>query len=157
MGFELSKRSNNKLNTVDSRMQYVVREAIKLTKVDFGVICGKRTEGEQRKLVESGASQTMKSKHLDGIAVDLMAYVGSRASWELNLYDDIADAMAEAARKFDIGVCWGAAWATPSDPYPMDISKWDGSMEDAMNAYVDLRRSQGRRPFIDGPHFELIV
>jgi peptidoglycan L-alanyl-D-glutamate endopeptidase CwlK len=99
----------------------------------------------------------MKSKHLDGIAVDLMAYVGSRASWELNLYDDIADAMAEAARKFDIGVCWGAAWATPSDPYPMDISKWDGSMEDAMNAYVDLRRSQGRRPFIDGPHFELII
>ena len=157
MGFELSKRSNNKLNTVDSRMQYVVREAIKLTKIDFGVICGKRTEGEQRKLVESGASQTMKSKHLDGIAVDLMAYVGSRASWELNLYDDIADAMAEAARKFDIGVCWGAAWATPSDPYPMDISKWDGSMEDAMNAYVDLRRSQGRRPFIDGPHFELII
>jgi hypothetical protein len=28
-------------------------------------------------------------------------------------------------------------------------------MEDAMNSYIDLRRSQGRRPFIDGPHFEL--
>jgi hypothetical protein len=28
-------------------------------------------------------------------------------------------------------------------------------MEDAMNSYVDLRRSEGRRPFIDGPHFEL--
>ena len=24
----------------------------------------------------------------------------------------------------------------------------------AMNAYIDLRRSQSRRPFIDGPHFE---
>jgi hypothetical protein len=23
-------------------------------------------------------------------------------------------------------------------------------------AYIDLRRSQKRRPFIDGPHFELI-
>jgi len=23
-------------------------------------------------------------------------------------------------------------------------------------AYVDLRRSQGRRPFIDAPHFELM-
>lgn len=22
--------------------------------------------------------------------------------------------------------------------------------------YIDLRRSQGRRPFIDGPHFELM-
>ena len=29
-------------------------------------------------------------------------------------------------------------------------------LEDAMMAYVDLRRSQGRRPFIDGPHFELM-
>jgi hypothetical protein len=28
-------------------------------------------------------------------------------------------------------------------------------MEDAMNEYIDLRRSQGRRPFIDGPHFQL--
>jgi hypothetical protein len=28
-------------------------------------------------------------------------------------------------------------------------------MEDAMNSYVDLRRSQGKRPFIDGPHFEI--
>jgi len=25
-----------------------------------------------------------------------------------------------------------------------------------MNSYIDLRRSQGRRPFIDGPHFELM-
>jgi len=41
-------------------------------------------------------------------------------------------------------------------PYPMDIRKWDGTMEEAMNAYIDLRRSQGKRPFIDGPHFELI-
>ena len=30
------------------------------------------------------------------------------------------------------------------------------AMEDAMNEYVDLRRSQGRRPFIDAPHFEMM-
>jgi peptidoglycan L-alanyl-D-glutamate endopeptidase CwlK len=35
-----------------------------------------------------------------------------------------------------------------------DIAKWDGTMEQAMNAYIDLRRSQSRRPFIDGPHFQ---
>jgi hypothetical protein len=29
-------------------------------------------------------------------------------------------------------------------------------MEEAMNAYIDLRRSQSRRPFMDGPHFEKI-
>ena len=35
----------------------------------------------------------MKSKHIEGRALDLMAYVGSRASWEMKLYDDIADAV----------------------------------------------------------------
>jgi len=30
-------------------------------------------------------------------------------------------------------------------------------MESAMNDYIDTRRSQGRRPFIDAPHFELMI
>jgi peptidoglycan L-alanyl-D-glutamate endopeptidase CwlK len=111
-----------------------------------------RTLEEQRALVEKGASQTMKSKHLDGHAVDLMAYCGSRASWELNLYDDIADAMAEAAREVDVPIRWGAAWTVSN------IAQFHGgTMEDAMNSYIDERRSQNRRPFIDGPHFELMV
>jgi peptidoglycan LD-endopeptidase CwlK len=45
------------------------------------VICGLRTMEEQRVLVDKGASKTMRSKHLDGKAVDLMAYIGSRGSW----------------------------------------------------------------------------
>jgi len=151
MSYKLSERSMSKLQGVDPRMQDVVMEAITLTKVDFGVICGMRTEDEQRELVAKGASKTMKSKHLDGLAVDLMAYIGSRASWELNLYDDIADAMAEAARNNNVKIRWGAAWHVDS------IADWDFTMQDAMNSYVDLRRAQGRRPFIDGPHFELMV
>jgi peptidoglycan L-alanyl-D-glutamate endopeptidase CwlK len=151
MSYKLSERSMSKLQGVDPRMQDVVKDAITLTKVDFGVICGMRTEDEQRELVAKGASKTMKSKHLDGLAVDLMAYIGSRASWELNLYDDIADAMAEAARNNNVKIRWGAAWHVDS------IADWDFTMQDAMNSYVDLRRAQGRRPFIDGPHFELMV
>ena len=38
----------------------------------------------------------MKSKHIDGNAVDLMAYCNG-GRWELNLYDEIADAMKEGA------------------------------------------------------------
>lgn len=152
MTFRLSQRSIDRLDGVNEQLVGVVNRAISITKVDFGVICGLRTEAEQRALVESGASQTMKSKHLTGKAVDLMAYVGSRASWELNLYDEIADAMAESALSLGVKMRWGAAWTVD------DIAEWhDGgkTMEAAMNSYIDLRRSQGRRPFIDGPHFEL--
>ena len=151
MSYKLGKRSLEKLEGVDERMVAVVKYAINVTKQDFSVICGLRTIEEQKVLVAKGASQTMKSKHIDGLAVDLMAYVdGGR--WELNLYDEIADAMAEGARAVDVPIVWGAAWSVPN------IAQYlDGNMEDAMNSYIDLRRSQGRRPFIDGPHFELVV
>ncbi len=150
MSFKLSKRSISRLAGVNEDMVKVVTTAITLSKIDFGVICGLRTIEEQRELVAKGASKTMKSKHIDGNAVDLMAYIGSRASWELNLYDDIADAMKMAADEHDVQIRWGAAWHIP------DLREWDSTMQDAMNEYVDLRRSQGRRPFIDGPHFELM-
>ena len=149
MSFKLSSRSTANLDKVDSNLVAIVRMAILETKVDFGVICGLRTIEEQKVLVDKGVSQTMDSKHIAGRAVDLMAYVGSRASWELNLYDDIADSMKKASKLVDVPIRWGAAW------HIKDIAKYKGTMEDAMNEYIDLRRSQGRRPFIDGPHFEL--
>ena len=149
MAFSLSQRSLSKLEGVNEDLVQVVKRAIELTKIDFGVIYGMRTQEEQQKLFDSGKSQTMKSKHLTGDAVDLMAYVDGKASWELNLYDDLADAMKWAATEEGVVIRWGAAWHID------DISTWDGTMEEAMMAYIDLRRSEGRRPFIDGPHFEL--
>ena len=147
--FKLSKRSLERLEGVNPPLVEVVEKAITLTNIDFGVTCGLRTMEEQQALVDSGASQTMNSKHLEGNAVDVVAYVGSRITWELNVYDDIADAFKSAAQDLGVGIRWGAAWQIP------DIRDWDQSMEAAMNAYVDLRRGQGKRPFIDAPHFEL--
>ena len=155
MSFRLSQRSMDKLEGVHPAMTGVVERAIQLTKVDFGVTQGVRTLEEQKANVAAGRSQTMKSKHLlqdDGFshAVDVVAYVGSDVSWELNLYDDICDAFAEAATEVGAPIKWGAAWSEG------DIRSYEGSAENAMMAYVDLRRSQGRRPFIDAPHFELM-
>jgi peptidoglycan L-alanyl-D-glutamate endopeptidase CwlK len=150
MAFRLSKRSAGRLEGVNDDLVAVVKRAIELTKVDFGVTEGLRSVETQREYVAAGKSQTMKSKHLDGRAVDLVAYIGSSVSWELNLYDDIANAMRVAAIELDVPIKWGAAWSVG------DIRDFDGSMAEAMNEYIDLRRSQGRRPFIDGPHFEMM-
>jgi len=150
MSFKLSSRSTGRLGGIEPDLIEVVKAAIEITKVDFGVTCGMRTVQEQEALVASGASQTMKSKHLEGRAVDLVAYIGPNVTWALNKYDELADAMAAAAKQKGIALKWGAAWTVGN------IADWDGSMEDAMNAYVDVRRSQGRRPFIDAPHFEMM-
>ena len=152
--FSLSARSLDRLRGVNPKLQAVVRRAITLTKVDFGVIVGVRTLERQQELFDSKASQTMKSKHLAdedgyGSAVDLMAYVKGRGCWELNVYDDIADAMKEAAIEAQVAIRWGCAWQINN------ICDCDGTMEQAMNAYIDFKRISGKRPFLDGPHFEL--
>tara|TARA_B100000519_G_C14222770_1_gene428409 strand:+ start:408 stop:875 length:468 start_codon:yes stop_codon:yes gene_type:complete len=155
MAFSLSSRSRGKLEGVHPDMVKVVERAIELTKVDFGVTYGVRSKAEQEKLVASGRSQTMKSKHLiqdSGYshAVDVVAYDGSDVVWEINVYDDICDAFKQAAEENKVAIKWGAAWSEG------DIRSYPGTAEEAMMKYVDLRRSQGRRPFIDGPHFELM-
>jgi peptidoglycan LD-endopeptidase CwlK len=150
MSFKLSQRSLDKLEGVNPKLVAVVQKAILLTKIDFGVTYGLRTVEEQEKLVAAGRSQTMKSKHITGHAVDLMAYVDGKGCWELNVYDDLADAMAQAARDEGVAIRWGAAW------HINDIRMYKGTMEQAMLDYIDLRRSEGKRPFIDGPHFELM-
>jgi len=149
MTFKLSQRSLDRLEGVNEALVVVVKEAIKLSRIDFGVIEGLRTEETQRRYVDLGKSQTMTSKHLTGHAVDLMAYIDGQACWELNVYDDIADAMKAAAISNGVSIRWGAAWNIP------DIREWSDRMADAMNHYIDSRRSENRRPFIDAPHFEL--
>ena len=147
--FKLSKRSHDRLFGVDPRLVAVVNSAIGITKVDFGVTEGLRTRETQEMYVRTGKSQTMNSKHLTGEAVDLVAYVNGAVSWELNLYDEIAEAMRIAAKEHDLPLRWGAAWNIS------DIRKWEGSMEAAMNYYIDERRRMNRRPFIDAPHWEI--
>lgn len=147
--FRLSNRSKSRLEGVDPRLVECVHRAIKITSIDFGVTQGLRTLEEQKALFDRRATKTMNSKHLTGHAVDLVAYIGPRVSWELAVYDDIADAMQEAAIEVGVPIRWGGAWQIP------DIREWTNTMQFAQNKYVDLRRSQGRRPFIDAPHFEV--
>ena len=148
MSFKLSQRSLDRLKGLDQDLIDVVQRAIDITEIDFGVSEGLRTLERQKELVEKGASQTLKSKHLGGKAVDLVAYIGPRVSWELKVYDDVADAMRQAAKELDVTLRWGAAWHK-------NLTDTDMPSEDLMNEYIDLRRSQNRRPFIDAPHFEL--
>ena len=94
--------------------------------------------------------QTRQGKHFKAARCRRKAYCNG-GRWELNLYDEIADAMKEGAASCDVKLRWGAAWTID------DIGAFEGTAENAMNSYIDTRRSQSRRPFIDAPHFELML
>lgn len=149
MPYVLGAKSKLRLEGVNTKLVRVVERAIKISKQDFSVIEGLRTVERQRQLVAAGKSQTMSSNHITGRAVDLAPYVAGSISWDLHLFDEIADAMVKAAIEEGVAIRWGAAWNIP------DIRLWKSSMEEAMLYYIDEKRRQGARPFIDAPHFEL--
>ena len=50
--FELSDKSLQKLEGVNDKLCLTLLNAIKLTKIDFGITCGLRSKEEQEKLVK---------------------------------------------------------------------------------------------------------
>jgi peptidoglycan L-alanyl-D-glutamate endopeptidase CwlK len=107
MSFSLGERSRINLKGVDSRLVRVVEQAIKETTIDFTVTEGLRTPERQQQLVNDGFSQTMKSKHLTGHAVDLVALVDGKVSWDKKHYPEIARAMKKAADEQQVKIRWG--------------------------------------------------
>lgn len=150
MAYSFSERSLSKLQGVDKRLADVVKLAITYSDVDFGLTEGLRSPERQLELYNKGASQIAKGgTHVEGHAVDTVVYIGGIVSWDITLYDNIADAMKKAAIELDVPIRWGAAW------HINDIRDWKGTMQEAATDYIDFRRKQGQRPFIDGPHFEI--
>lgn len=73
--FKFGSSSLKKLEGVDKRLVEVLKEAISISPIDFTVVEGLRTLERQKELVREGRSKTMKSKHIDGNAVDVCACV----------------------------------------------------------------------------------
>ena len=116
--FSLSRRSLARLEGVHPDLVRVVKLAIELTEVDFGVTEGLRTIEKQREYVAKGASKTMNSRHLTGHAVDLVAYIGGEVNWSWPLYHKIADAMKRAAKSLNVPIIAGADWVKfPDGPH----------------------------------------
>lgn len=113
--FRLSNRSRQNLYGVHSDLVLVVGRAIWITTVDFTVIEGLRTKERQERLVKTGASRTLNSRHLTGHAVDLAAIVDGDVRWDWPLYTHIAGAMKGAARELGIEIVWGGDWESFRD------------------------------------------
>lgn len=142
----LDARSLKRLEGVHDDLVKVVKRAAEVTNQPFIVVEGLRDIERQKKLVASGASQTMRSRHLTGHAVDLVAFIDMDGSgdftkpdnirWDWPLTFKVAYAMRGAAKELDIPVEWGGTWKLLNDTETLDNSVLS-------------------RTFADGPHFQL--
>ena len=107
MTFKLSSKSLERLQGVDERLVRVVKRAIEITPIDFSVLEGLRTLERQKQLVADGFSQTLKSKHLTGHAVDLGCIVDGKITWDKQHYVTLSLAVKKAADELRINIRWG--------------------------------------------------
>lgn len=115
MTFALSKTSLARLDGVDQRLVAIVKRAIQISTVDFMVVEGVRTLARQRELYAQGRTKpgkvvtwTLKSKHIEGRAVDLLP---APYDWKDHKgFDAVIRAMMEAAGELGVGVRSGADW-----------------------------------------------
>ena len=113
--FKLSKKSLAKLNEVNPDLQKLVKNAIGLSTIDFGISEGMRTKDRQQVLYNTGKSQTMNSRHLTGHAVDVYAWKDGAVSWEFEDYETINIAFSQAAKLTNIDYVWGGSWKSFKD------------------------------------------
>lgn len=113
--FRFSQRSEGNLAGVHPDLIKVARRALELSPVDFVVTEGRRTIERQRQLVAEKKSQTLRSRHLTGHAVDVFALPTSAGSWDMTYYRQIAAAFKQASDELKIPVEWGGNWTTFKD------------------------------------------
>jgi peptidoglycan L-alanyl-D-glutamate endopeptidase CwlK len=106
----LDARAARALEGVHPDLRRIVLRAAALSPVAFTVTEGMRTLERQRKLMAVGASQTLRSRHLTGHAVDLAAKVGGQIRWDWPLYDQLAVSMKRAAAEEQVPLDWGGDW-----------------------------------------------
>lgn len=85
------------------------------TKEDFIVLEGLRSKERQQMLFNRGASQTLKSRHLTGHAVDLGVLIGGVLSWFFPLYKQQANVFKACAKELSVPIEWGGDWQSLKD------------------------------------------
>lgn len=118
--FFFGKKSKNKMVPAHSDLKKVLNRALEISfeeyGVDFGISEVKRSLQKQKKNLESGASKTLKSRHIadkNGVVygVDLYAYVKGKASYKPKHLRCIAKAMFKAAIELGVDLEWGGHWS----------------------------------------------
>lgn len=110
MSFKFGEKSQSILETVKPELQAVVIRALEISRIDFSVVSGLRTEYEQAALVAIGKSQAMKSRHLTGDAVDLYPWRNGATDHSQEAYFLLARAMFRASQELGVKLDWGGFW-----------------------------------------------
>lgn len=110
-----------RLEGVHVDLRDVIERAAELAPFDVQVLEGMRTVERQKKLLASGASKTMNSRHLTGHAVDIAPVLDTdgdgdkEISWHWPHYHQLAPIVKAAAEELHVAIEWGGDWKSFKD------------------------------------------
>ena len=109
-GYIFSQRSLDNLHEVKPELQRVAECALKHSSVDFVVVDGGRTEAEHKNNLANGRSWIKRSKHQDGKAIDVAAYVNGAVTYQTEPYYKIASSFKQCSKTLGTPIIWGGDW-----------------------------------------------
>jgi len=114
----LSERDIQRLQGVHPDLVMLVEMLSGYGPMDFMVIEGVRTVEQQQVNYDSGASQTMNSRHLTGHAVDLGPLVDGQIPWDnWTVFEQLAGHMKGASALCGFPIVWGGDWQMKDGPH----------------------------------------
>lgn len=142
MAFAFGKSSNKKLDTCHPDMQLIMRTALALSRMDFGIAEGHRTLATQQKYFNEGKSKCdgikAKSKHQGSpsMAADIYPYINGKADYSLEALSYLAGHIVGISEML---------WAFGRIQH---VIRWGGNWDGDGEILTDQK-------FDDRPHFEL--
>lgn len=133
MPFKFGTRSYIRLRGVKRDLIRVAELALSRSPFDITVIEGMRTPERQAQLYAQGRTTpgpvvtwTLRSKHLDGKAIDLgpLDDKGQIAWNNRELFVEMSSLMFAAAKELGVKIRWGADW--DQDGHPYEKGEYDG-------------------------------
>lgn len=149
----------------------------KYSKIDYANISGIRTLEQQKAIVSSGASKSVKSRHLAAVsknkakfpipgsrqslgqpvshAVDVIAFVDGKRTFEHKHMLEIAEGMRKACQETKVPIVWGGSWVLLNN-----IKSFEDlvdSIEEYKKRIAERNKRTGlkSKALIDTGHFEL--
>ena len=119
----LDSRSRKNLEGVHEDLIAVVERASRISEIPFVVTEGLRSLDRQRVLVASGASRTLRSRHLHGYAVDLAAKIDGQVRWDWPLYKAFSKTVKDVAAYFGVPIVWGGDWKSFGDGPHFELNR----------------------------------
>lgn len=122
--YDRPKLSSAKLSGVDPELIEVMELANQISPLSFKITEGLRSTERQKELYAQGATKTLNSKHLEGLAVDIFVNPPKgEEPWKFEHFQIVSKYVKMAANALGVKVIWGGDWKTFKDGPHFELIK----------------------------------